>query len=58
MPLPKFEGEDFEFPDEKEEKAKVKAEEDFKVEIEDDTPEEDRGRSTGTYQEIHTGIPR
>ena len=44
MPLPKFEGEDFEFPDEKEEKAKVKAEEDFKVEIEDDTPEEDRGR--------------
>lgn len=48
MPLPKFEGsDDFEFPDEKEEKAKQKAQDsddDFKVEIEDDTPEEDRGR--------------
>jgi hypothetical protein len=48
MPLPKFQGEEFEFPDEKEAKEKVKAEEpadeDFKVEIEDDTPPEDRGR--------------
>ena len=52
MPLPKFEGsDDFEFPDEKEQKAKTKAEElddDFdtpiKVVIEDDTPPEDRGR--------------
>jgi hypothetical protein len=48
MPLPKFEGtDDFEFPDEKEQKASVKAsdeEEDFKVEIEDDTPPQDRGR--------------
>jgi hypothetical protein len=40
MPLPKFE-ETYEFPDEKAEKA---AEEKFEVEIEDDTPEEDRGR--------------
>ena len=39
-PLPKFE-ESYEFPDEKTEKA---AEEKFEVEIEDDTPEEDRGR--------------
>ena len=39
-PLPKFE-ESYEFPDEKAEKA---AEEKFEVEIEDDTPEEDRGR--------------
>lgn len=51
MPLPKFEGEEFEFPDEKEakEKEKVKAADEqiddgFKVEIEDDTPPEDRGR--------------
>lgn len=47
MPLPKFEGEEFEFPHEKEEKAKAKAddsEDDFKIEIEDDTPVEDRGR--------------
>ena len=48
MPLPKFEGEDFEFPDEKESKAKAKAEakkdDDFQLEIEDDTPPEDRGR--------------
>jgi len=48
MPLPKFEGEDFEFPDEKEAKAKAKAEakkdDDFQLEIEDDTPPEDRGR--------------
>lgn len=46
MPLPKHEGhEEFEFPDEKEEKASKKAAEDkFEVEIEDDTPPEDRGR--------------
>lgn len=50
MPLPKFEGEEFEFPDEKEAKEKTKAsseplgDDDFKVEIEDDTPPEDRGR--------------
>jgi len=41
MPLPKFE-ETYEFPDEKAEKAA--AEEKFEVEIEDDTPPEDRGR--------------
>ena len=46
MPLPKHEGhEEFEFPDEKEEKASKKAAEDkFEIEIEDDTPAEDRGR--------------
>ena len=42
MPLPKFETEAYEFPDEKAEKAS--AEEKFEVEIEDDTPPEDRGR--------------
>ena len=46
MPLPKHEGhEEYEFPDEKEEKAAKKAAEGkFEVEIEDDTPPEDRGR--------------
>jgi len=49
MPLPKFESDEFEFPDEKEEKAKAKAESndsDLKIEIEDDTPLEDRGRKS------------
>lgn len=46
MPLPEFKGEDFEFPDEKEAKAdsKAKADDKFEIEIEDDTPPEDRGR--------------
>lgn len=46
MPLPKFEGDEFEFPDEKEakEKAKAEASDKFEIEIEDDTPPEDRGR--------------
>ena len=48
MPLPEFKGEDFEFPDEKEAKNETKkaaAEDDkFSVEVEDDTPAEDRGR--------------
>jgi hypothetical protein len=48
MPLPKFDDETYEFPDEKEAKAKSKAEDkkddDFQLEIEDDTPPEDRGR--------------
>jgi hypothetical protein len=41
MPLPKFE-ETYEFPDEKAEKAA--AEDKFEIEIEDDTPAQDRGR--------------
>lgn len=51
MPLPKFEGDEFEFPDEKETKAKglkastdEPADDDLKIEVEDDTPPEDRGR--------------
>jgi len=51
MPLPKFDDE-FEFPDEKEEKAKLKAEVEAEdkeggelaIEVEDDTPPADRGR--------------
>lgn len=50
MPLPKFDDE-FEFPDEKEGKTKLKAKEPegvedggLAVEVEDDTPPEDRGR--------------
>jgi len=57
MPLPKFEGEEFEFPDEKEAKEKEKAAEkddDFKVEIEDDTPVEDRGRKAAPPPEDPT----
>ena len=43
--MPKF-GDEFEFPDELEAKTKKAAAEDdkFEVEIEDDTPLEDRGR--------------
>ena len=45
MATEKFEGDEFEFPDEKEEKSKAKADEpELKVEIEDDTPPQDRGR--------------
>ena len=41
----KFQEEEYEFPDEKEEKASKKAAEDkFDIEIEDDTPVADRGR--------------
>lgn len=43
MPLPEFKGEEFEFPDEKEAKGKPQ-EPEFEIEIEDDTPEQDRGR--------------
>ena len=45
MASQKFEGDTFEFPDEKEEKSKFKADEpELKIEIEDDTPPQDRGR--------------
>jgi hypothetical protein len=56
MPLPKFEGDEFEFPDEKEakEKKQVAAEDDFSFEIEDDTPEEDRGRKAAPPPEDPT----
>jgi hypothetical protein len=57
MPLPKFEGEEFEFPDEKEAREKEKVaekEDDFKVEIEDDTPVEDRGRKAAPPPEDPT----
>jgi hypothetical protein len=58
---PQFEGEEFEFPDEKEAKGKAKfkadAEEDgneVKIEIEDDTPLEDRGRKAAPPPEEPT----
>jgi len=57
MPLPKFEGEEFEFPDEKEAREKEKVaekEDDFKVEIEDDTPVADRGRKAAPPPEDPT----
>ena len=48
MAQAEFKGEDFEFPDEKEAKGKPEVPEDedggFDIEIEDDTPPEDRGR--------------
>lgn len=49
MATTEYKGEDFEFPDEKETKEAEKqgqqaAADDFEVEIEDDTPPEDRGR--------------
>jgi len=45
MAQAEFKGEEFEFPDEKEAKGKPEAEnDDFEIEIEDDTPPEDRGR--------------
>jgi hypothetical protein len=47
MAQTEFKGEDFEFPDEKEAKGKPEVPEEdgsFDVEIEDDTPPEDRGR--------------
>lgn len=47
MATTEYKGEEFEFPDEKEAKEAAKqqaAADDFEVEIEDDTPPEDRGR--------------
>jgi hypothetical protein len=45
MPLPKFGGEAYKFPDEKDDDSAVSAaDEKFEIEIEDDTPPEDRGR--------------
>jgi hypothetical protein len=44
MATPKFGGDDFKFPDELEESTKQAANEQFEVEIEDDTPPQDRGR--------------
>ena len=58
MPLPKHAGqEEFEFPDEIEEKAQKKADNDddkFELEIEDDTPPEDRGRKAAPPPEDPT----
>lgn len=45
--MPEFDGEEFTFPDEQPQEApklEVEAEEGYEIEVEDDTPEEDRGR--------------
>jgi len=44
MPLPEFKGENFEFPDEKQTKQAAVEDDKFDIEIDDDTPPEDRGR--------------
>jgi hypothetical protein len=43
--MPPFEQEDFKFPDEVEDKKDAKAADSLVIEVEDDTPEEDRGRT-------------
>ena len=52
MPLPKFDGDEYEFPDKKAEKDSDK--DDFQVEVEDDTPEQDRGRKAAPPPEDPT----
>ena len=43
--MPEFDKEEFNFPDEiKEQKVEIEADEGYEIEVEDDTPEEDRGR--------------
>lgn len=42
--MPEFEKDEFKFPDEVENKVELEVGEGFEIEIEDDTPEEDRGR--------------
>ena len=55
MPLPKHEGQDeFEFPDEVDEKKSKKEDDGFELEIEDDTPPEDRGRKAAPPPEDPT----
>jgi hypothetical protein len=42
--MPKMETDEFKFPDELEQETQASAADDFEIEIEDDTPPEDRGR--------------
>jgi hypothetical protein len=42
--MPEFEKDEFKFPDEVENKLEIETDEGFEIEVEDDTPEEDRGR--------------
>mgnify|MGYP003322187965 CR=1 FL=1 len=52
--MAEFKGDDFKFPDEAEEKQKPESETKFEIEIEDDTPEEDRGRKAAPPPEDPT----
>jgi hypothetical protein len=52
--MAEFKGEEFEFPDEKEAKQAAAEDDKFEVEIEDDTPPEDRGRKAAPPPEDPT----
>ena len=52
--MAEFEKDEFEFPDEKEAKQAAAEDDKFEVEIEDDTPEEDRGRKAAPPPEDPT----
>ena len=54
MAQTEFKGEEFEFPDEKEAKKAAAEDDKFEIEIEDDTPEEDRGRKAAPPPEDPT----
>ena len=43
--MPQMDAEDFKFPDEVDQDVTVNTADDIEIEIEDDTPEEDRGRT-------------
>ena len=55
--MPEFEKEEFTFPDEAAEKNKPEAKEpEFEIEIEDDTPAQDRGRQPDEDRQRHSDV--